>query len=90
VVLADINQDSVTAIAADLGHFGKEVYSDFDIEALRQKMPIQTGAAAEAIAAVCRQLIHGVEYAATEQGVTTRHVELARELSRPGVHEFVQ
>jgi hypothetical protein len=45
---------------------GKEVHSDFDIEGLRQKMPIQTGAAAEAIAAVCRQLLHGVEHAALE------------------------
>jgi hypothetical protein len=37
---------------------GKEVYSDFDVEDLRQKMPIQTGAAAEAIATVCRRLMY--------------------------------
>jgi hypothetical protein len=40
---------------------GKEVHSDFDVEDLRQKMPIQSGAAAAAIAAVCRQLLDGVE-----------------------------
>jgi hypothetical protein len=45
---------------------GKEVYSDFDIEDLRQKMPIQTGAAAEAIAGVCRGLLKGAEHAAVE------------------------
>jgi hypothetical protein len=37
---------------------GKDVYSDFDVEDLRRKMPIQTGSAAEAIAAVCRQLMN--------------------------------
>jgi hypothetical protein len=41
---------------------GKEVYSDFDIEDLRQKMPIQCGNAAEAIAAVCRRLMSGADY----------------------------
>jgi hypothetical protein len=40
---------------------GKEVHSDFDIEDLRQKMPIQTGAAAQAIAAVCRELMPDVQ-----------------------------
>jgi hypothetical protein len=40
---------------------GKEVHSDFDIEDLLQKMPIQTGAAAETIAAVCRRLVNEVE-----------------------------
>src|SRR5262249_52533246 len=35
----------------------KEVHSDFDIEDLRQKLPIQTGRAAEAIADVCRRLM---------------------------------
>src|SRR5262245_38180306 len=43
---------------------GKEVYSDFDVEDLRQKMPIQTGTAAEAIAAVGRQLMNIAERAA--------------------------
>src|SRR5262245_45898627 len=38
---------------------GKEVHSDFDLEDLRQKMPIQTGNAAEAIAVVCRRLMNG-------------------------------
>jgi hypothetical protein len=45
---------------------GKEVHSDFDIEDLRQKMPIQTGAAAKAIAAVCRRLLNGIERATEE------------------------
>ena len=45
---------------------GKEVHSDFDIDDLRQKMPIQTGKAAEAIAAVCRRLMTGTEHAAYE------------------------
>ncbi|HWW82026.1 MAG TPA: hypothetical protein VNZ26_00400 [Vicinamibacterales bacterium] len=40
---------------------GKEVYSDFDIDDLRQKMPIQTGRAAEAIAAECCRLLNGAE-----------------------------
>jgi hypothetical protein len=43
---------------------GKEVYSDFDIEDLRRKMPVQTETAAQAIADVCRRLLEGVEYAA--------------------------
>jgi len=38
----------------------KEVHSDFDLEDLRQKMPIQTGTAAEEIAAVCRNLLNRV------------------------------
>src|SRR5262249_40608765 len=36
---------------------GKEVHSDFDLEDLRRKIPIQTGTAAEEIAAVCRRLM---------------------------------
>jgi hypothetical protein len=43
---------------------GKEVHTDFDLEDLRQKMPIQSGAAAEAIAAVCRRLIGAARQAA--------------------------
>ena len=46
---------------------GKEVYSDFDIEDLRQKMPIQTGTAAQAIAGVCRQVMTPVEHAAEQR-----------------------
>src|SRR5262249_40931301 len=40
---------------------GKEVHSDFEIGGLRQKMPIQTGRAAEAIAEQCRRLIDGTQ-----------------------------
>jgi len=40
---------------------GKEVYSDFDLDDLRQKMPIQSGNAAETIAAVCRRLMNRVD-----------------------------
>jgi hypothetical protein len=69
---------------------GKEVHSDFDIEDLRQKLPIQTGAAAEAIAAVCRRLMHGTEYAATERGASNRREDLAGDLSRHGAHQLVQ
>jgi hypothetical protein len=41
---------------------GKEVYSDFDIDDLRRKMPVQTGRAAEAIAGVCRGLLDAPEH----------------------------
>jgi len=47
---------------------GKEVYSDFDVEDLRQKMPIQTGTAAQAIATVCRQLMRSAEQPAVAHG----------------------
>jgi hypothetical protein len=43
---------------------GKEVHTDFDLEDLRQKLPIQTGTAAEAIAAVCRRLLGSARQAA--------------------------
>ena len=69
---------------------GKEVYSDFDIDGLRQKLPIQTGAAAEAIAAVCRHLLVGVEHAAHEHGASKRHEDLPRDLSRHGARQLVQ
>jgi hypothetical protein len=69
---------------------GKEVHSDFDIDELRQKMPIQTGAAAQAIAGVCRQLLHGAESAAHEHEASSRCQDLARDLSRHGAHELVQ
>ena len=52
---------------------GKEVYSDFDVEDLRQKMPIQTGAAAEAIAAVCRRLMNRAERLGYEPAPHDRH-----------------
>src|SRR5262249_42658435 len=52
---------------------GKEVYSDFDVEDLRKKMPIQTGAAAEAIAAVCRRLINRAERLGYEPAPHDRH-----------------
>jgi hypothetical protein len=45
---------------------GKEVYSDFDIEDLRQKMPIQTGTSAQTIAAVCRRVMRGAEQSAKQ------------------------
>src|SRR5262249_55168128 len=43
---------------------GKEVHTDFDLDDLREKLPIQTGTAAQAIAAVCRQLIGAARQAA--------------------------
>ena len=52
---------------------GKEVYSDFDVEDLRQKVPIQTGAAAEAIAAVCRRLMNRAEQVSYEPAPHDRH-----------------
>ena len=66
------------------------MHSDFDIEALRHKMPIQTGAAAETIAGVCRQLLYGVEYAADAQRATDRREDLARELSSHNAQELVR
>ncbi|HTY38314.1 MAG TPA: hypothetical protein VMH23_14445 [Bacteroidota bacterium] len=39
---------------------GKEVYSDFPLEQLKQLMPVQNGRAAREIAAVCREVL-GVE-----------------------------
>jgi hypothetical protein len=36
---------------------GKEVHSDFDVDGLRELMPIQTGTAARAIANECRRLL---------------------------------
>ena len=50
---------------------GKQVYSDFDIDDLRQKLPIQTGTAAEAIADVCRGLLNRTQ-GADEGGQATR------------------
>jgi hypothetical protein len=71
---------------------GKEVYSDFDIEDLRDKMPIQTGAAAETIAAVCRRLMNGAEHAGSEQEARERRGDPMRAsgLPRPTVEEVVQ
>ena len=57
----------------------RRIIHDNDIEGLRQKMPIQTGAAAEAIAAVCRRLMNGVGHAAYYD--ETRHLH---DLTRAG------
>ena len=46
---------------------GKEVHSDFDVEDLRRKMPIQTATAAQAIAAVCRRLMRNGAEQTTDQ-----------------------
>jgi hypothetical protein len=64
---------------------GKEVHSDFELEDLHQKLPIQTGTAAEAIAAVCRRLIDAVEPAGDRSAAGEGHEELARiaHLHRP-------
>src|SRR5215510_4929665 len=55
---------------------GKEVHSDFDVDDLRQKMPIQTGAAAEAIAGVCRRLLEASEQAVGVPSQSARPSEL--------------
>jgi hypothetical protein len=72
---------------------GKEVYSDFDVEDLRQKMPIQTGTAAEAIAGVCRRLMDAAEPAADRSAAGEGHEELTRiaDLHQPAAaHELAQ
>jgi hypothetical protein len=72
---------------------GKEVHSDFDIEDLRQKMPIQTGRAAEAIAVVCRQLIKKAESAAPQHELGDQPGEIALvsdHRARASAHEAVQ
>ena len=63
---------------------GKEVHSDFDLEDLRQKTPIQTGTAAEAIAAVCRRLMNGAERATYEHDARERRVGLTPTGDLPG------
>jgi hypothetical protein len=70
---------------------GKEVHSDFDLEDLRQKMPIQTGTAAEEIAAVCRRLIAEVPRTAPEHE-RRPYDELTRATAFPGreADEFVR
>jgi hypothetical protein len=55
---------------------GKEVHSDFDVEDLRQKMPLQTGTAAAAIAGVCRGLLNPAKEAARHPAVRDRREEL--------------
>jgi hypothetical protein len=45
---------------------GKQVHSDFDVEDLRRKLPLQNGCAAREIAAVCRGLLSPVPHAAAE------------------------
>jgi len=57
---------------------GKEVYSDFDVEDLRQKTPIQTGAAAEAIAAACRRLMNGMEHASRRSAAADRRNDVTQ------------
>jgi len=71
---------------------GKEVHSDFDIDDLRHKLPIQTGTAAEAIAAVCRQLMHGTGQAAVERDTRSAadHSAHASDRLRQDAHELVQ
>jgi len=72
---------------------GKEVYSDFDIEGLREKLPIQNnGTAAEAIAGVCRRVMYDAEQAAREQSERDRRDEIARMSELPGqdAHELAQ
>ena len=68
------------------------MHSDFDVEDLRQKMPIQTGAAAEAIATVCRHLLNVVEHAASEHSARDGDDGLVRVggLPRHDAHELVQ
>ena len=61
---------------------GKEVHSDFDVDDLRQKLPIQTGGAAEAIAGVCRRLLAASEQAVDVQSLPARHNGLTPELAR--------
>src|SRR5262249_31026659 len=61
---------------------GKEVYSDFDVEDLRQKTPIQTGTAAQDIAGVCRRLLAASEQAVDLRSVRATHDALTPELAR--------
>jgi len=72
---------------------GKEVHSDFDVDDLRQKMPIQTGTAAEAIASVCRQLMNAAEHAADRSPAGCERHELTptADLRRhANAHELAQ
>jgi hypothetical protein len=70
---------------------GKEVYTDFDLADLRQKMPIQTGTAAKEIAAVCRQLIDEAAHLA-HQNEARRFDDQGRAttFSGPEAHGLVQ
>jgi hypothetical protein len=71
---------------------GKEVYSDFDVDDLRQKLPIQTGKAAETIAGVCRGLLVASKHAVDGPTMSFRHDEpvLLSRVSRPAAHELVR
>jgi hypothetical protein len=70
---------------------GKEVYTDFDLADLRQKMPIQTGTAAKEIAAVCRHLIDEAANLACENEARRFDDQgRAAALSGPDAHELVQ
>jgi len=54
---------------------GKEVHSDFDVNDLRQKMPIQTGIAAETIAGVCRRLMRETAQTVNERSAADLRVD---------------
>jgi hypothetical protein len=71
---------------------GKEVYSDFDMDDLRQKLPIQTGKAAEAIAGVCRGLLAASKHAVDRLPMSLRHDEpvLLSRVPRAAAHELVR
>jgi hypothetical protein len=68
---------------------GKEVHSDFDIEDLRQKMPIQGGTAAESIAAVCRRLMSTAAQPALQSEKREHRLTHAGELMSDA-HELVR
>jgi hypothetical protein len=72
---------------------GKEVHSDFDIEDLRQKLPIQTGGAAGAIADECRRLMYAAARAADQRAAGDRRADRTTmaDLGRPlGAHELAR
>jgi hypothetical protein len=87
VLITKFSSTAYVGLALD-----KEVHSDFDVESLRQMVPLQTGAAAEAIAAVCRQLMNGAAMPADQEAVPDRSDGLAHagELSPSRAPELVQ
>src|SRR5262245_32360076 len=87
VLITRVSSTSYVGLA-----LGKEVHSDFDVEDLRQKMPIQTGTAAQTIAGVCRQLMKA-EPAADRSGADDGRCDLIPigDLRRPATApELVQ
>jgi hypothetical protein len=68
---------------------GKEVYSDFDIEDLRDKLPIQGGMAAASIAAVCRRLMGEARQPAVQREQRD-DVPHANQFIAADAHELVQ